>query len=264
MTLLSLRTRVQQRVDELATAPTAYTTAQIDAALNEGLRLFALLTLCVERTILVRAQPSQVFYRMLDLISDWLLPLRMRCHVAESLSSLSVWDAPLWDDALFDELFPDSEVTMSPVRPVTLGQLDALNPSWQSAHSPTVLKYGCLGIDQFFIYPSPAGIGTSLEITYAALATRLTAATDVPEIPEAYHQALIHFAVPHLLTDAGGAEFTAAQDDLDKFFDLAKTCGEWVRQRTRTLRYDREPFELRYEKKKAKERRSKQEERAAA
>lgn len=243
MNLADLRSRTRKRVDESGT-PAAYSDAEVDASLNEGLRLFALLSLCVERTSVLKASPDRSFYQLLVLLADFLVPLRVRCHVMTTPPSPSEWDVPLWDSVLFDEAVPDAQITMTKVRPARLADLDALNVSWPTVRNATVQKYGCLGLDLLYIYPAPADTGTSLEITYAAEPMELTVDADVPDIPEAYHQALIHYAVGTLPMKFGGSELAQAADEFTRFLTLAEKCGETVRVRGKALQYDYPPFEL--------------------
>jgi hypothetical protein len=243
MTLLDLRTTVLTRANESGAA--GYTSDQADAVLNEGLRLFALMTLCVERTIVTRLQPDAVWRQLLTLLPDFLVPLRVRCHVLQSGAAVSEWDVPLWDQAEFDELSPAPQTVMTPVRPCRLTDLDALSLAWETDRNATVKRYGCLGVDLFWIHPAPSAAGTSLELVYAAMPTALANASDVPEIPASYHAGLVDYALSALPLKFGGAELGDSAALFARFLEGAKTCGEMVRTRARALQYDRTPFELR-------------------
>jgi hypothetical protein len=244
MNLAELRDKTRSRLDDLSPAGSSYTTAQIDGALNEGLRLFALLTLCIERTVTIPMQIDTTRYQMLSLLRDWLLPLRARCHVVAGATEGALWDQPLWDSTLFNELFPDAAVTMTPVRPARLRDLTALNPQWRQDRSATIKRYGCVGIDELFVHPAPSATGTSLQLTYAAAAAALSLDTDTPETPDEDHQALVHFAVSTLPFNYGGRELQQGTEDLLRFLAIAEHRAEQVRTRSRTAGYDREPFEL--------------------
>jgi hypothetical protein len=216
----------------------------VDAALNEGLRLFALMTLCIERTVVLKLQPGDSYYSILEVLPDWLLPLRCRCHVFANGITASLWDAPTWDEKLFDELAPNSDVTMTRVRPARLADVAALNRSWMSDRNATVKRYGCLGLDLLFVHPAPSAIGTSIELTYAAAPAELAIDEDTPEIAEEDHQALVHFAAATLQMNHGGSEVKQFADESLRFLDLVQHRADLVRARFRTAGYDREPFEV--------------------
>lgn len=243
MTLFEIRQKIEQRLDD-AGAPSSYTDADILATVNEGLRLFCLLTLCINRTVVLKLQTDTTHYKMLELLSDWLLPVHARCHVLTSPPSQALWDGPLWDEVLFDEVFPDAEVTMTRVRPATLRDVAALSRNWTADRSATVKRYGCVGVDLLFVHPCPSEVGTSLQVTYAAWPAALSLDTATPEIPEEDHQALVHYAVSTLPFNYGGKELQQSTDDFGRFLDLAEHRANLVRSRSRALSYDRMPFEL--------------------
>jgi hypothetical protein len=243
MTLAAIRANIEARLDDAGT-PSSYTDADILAAINEGLRLFALLTLCIERTSILKLQTDTTHYLMLALLSDWLLPLRVRCHVLTSPPPSALWDGPLWDDVLFDELSPNAEITMTPVRPVRLPDLAALNRTWTADRNATVKRYGCVGLDLLYVHPAPAETGTSLQVTYAAAPADLAHDADIPDIPEEDQQALVHYAVSTLPFNYGGRELQQGTADFERFLEIAQHRADVVRSRSRAAGYDRQPFEL--------------------
>src|SRR3954469_4016493 len=100
MTLRDLRERVTQATDS------RHTRVQIDAALNQGLRLWSLITLCVERTVVLRWPTDQPFVPIYAAVPDFLVPLRVRCHVLTNAAGGDwgemVWDSQTWGQALAD------------------------------------------------------------------------------------------------------------------------------------------------------------------
>lgn len=238
-------TRAELRLAVTERTASGYSLAAIENVLNEGLRLFSTLTLAVERRVLLKLQPNTTWYTLLTLLPDFLVPLQVRCYVDTNPAAVAEWDVPLWDAVLFDEAAPDAQTVMTRVRPARLQDLDALSPVWQNERNATVRRYGCLGVDQFFISPAPSAEGTTLELVYAAMAAPITQDFDRPEIPEAHHQALIQFALSTLPLRFGGAEMGDSKAEFQRFLDHAKSCAELVRARSLVRALDRMPFELR-------------------
>lgn len=243
MTLAELKARTLARVAE-AGAPVAHTAAEVTDALNEGLRLFALLTLCVERRGFLPLDGGVAWYRLFDYFSDWLLPLRVRVETTVSGAALGLWDSELWDAATFDQAATTLAGTTL-VRPARVFELDARNPSWQTDQRNPVERYGTCGAELLFVWPQPAASAIArLWITYAAVPAELVLDGDIPEIPERYHSDLIDFAVCTLALKDGAQELERALPQLAKFLAAAETLAEVVRGRNRANRYDAEPFEL--------------------
>lgn len=216
MTVAEVQTRTLQRLDESASAPVRYDTSEVLAAINEGHRFFALLTLCLEVTgaafVLTAGTAT---YHVLATYTNWLVPLRLRVGGAGGAK----------------------------LEPGRLAEFDARNPSWQ-AEAGTPQRYAHLGFDFLAIHPRPAGSGVSLDLAYARSPVVLTSAS-TPEIPAEDHPALIDYAIPRLRAKEGGAEFSAALAHFDRFLDAAAKRADYVRARNRAQGYDRGPFEVR-------------------
>lgn len=210
MTLLEIRTRVLRRAGEDPIAPVSYTAADADAAINEGLQFFGLLTLCVERTVSFPVPGSTGLHRMLLSYPDWLAPLRIAQAGVK-------------------------------VKPSRIADLAALDLTWRLA-SGTVSRYAHLGFDLLALYKRPTA-GT-LDIVYAACPATLAADGGVPEIPVEYHPLLASYALYRLRFDSGGQDFNAGLALLKEFLAGAAKLGAFVRTRSLGVRYDKLPFEL--------------------
>jgi hypothetical protein len=210
MIFSDIRTRTLRRVDEDPAAPVSYTAADAGNAINEGLQFFALLTLCVERTVSFPVVAGTGLYHMLLTYADWLVPLRIAQAGVK-------------------------------VRPARLGDLAARDLAWRLA-SGAVSRYAHLGFDFLALYARPTS-GT-LQIVYAACPAVLAADGDVPEIPVEYHPLLVVYAVYRLRFDTGGQDFAAGLPLLKEFLVGAAKMAAFIRARSLGLRYDKLPFEL--------------------
>jgi hypothetical protein len=191
-----------------------YTYDEIRVALNSVLRLFVLLTLCLETTasLALDSVDGLPFYRLLNTFADWLLPLRIRIVGGAKLKS------------------------------ATLAELAALDSKW-TASAGTPIRYSLTGFDLLGVYQQPT-IATSLSITYARCPALLQLDTDVPEIPDRYHNNLIDGAIPLLRAKEGASEWQKVLPLWNRYLDAATELSEKVRARNREQGYDHEPFEL--------------------
>lgn len=172
MQLSAMVSLASQRLNEGATGPTYYPAAEIVAAINEGSRLLALLTLCLEKTVTWSVTANTTFFRMLTIYSDWIVPLRI------------------------------ADASGNKIRPARLDQLAALNPTWiTSPGTPT--RYASAGVDLMALYGQPAAGGTSLTVTYAYSPPLLISDADTPLFQPEYHPQLVNYAVYRLRQGEG-------------------------------------------------------------
>lgn len=213
MIFSDLQDRVEERLDEDGTSPVYYTTTQIKDALNRAQRLFAFLSLCIEkRDQTFSLSAGTTYYDVSATFSDFLLPLRIKAGTSRIL-------------------------------PVRQEQLDLRYGAWEStAGTPT--HYFMRGFYFFGCYPRPAGAGTSLLFSYAAEPATLTNAGDTPEIPEEYHMSLIDYAVYRLRWQEGGQELAKVIPLFGRFLDEVEKCAIYTRARAMAQRYDSIPFDL--------------------
>ena len=85
-TFTQLIDSVEERLDENTTTSVFFTNTEIKDALNRANRLFAFLTLSVERTGQTFPLTANTnFYDVSSTFSDWLLPLRVKAGSARVL-----------------------------------------------------------------------------------------------------------------------------------------------------------------------------------
>lgn len=186
-----------------------YLASEVLTALNRCQRMFVLFTLCLETTVSFSTSTNVARYHMLDIIADWLVPLRLRGSSGVKL------------------------------RPERVSGLAALDSSWGVQSGP-ITKYAHSGFDLLSIYKQQAD---TLSVTYARGPIVLTGSNS-PEIPERYHPNLIDGAIPLLRTKEGQQEFQKTLPLWDRFMEAVMECAAKVRARNRELGYDAMPPEI--------------------
>lgn len=240
-----MRARVLLALDESASAPTYYTAKSVDWALNEAQRFFALLTLCLEATRPFVLTPGARFYKMLPEWPDWIAPLRVRLSNDLAAGLTAEYDAVGGDQAMYNEQqYAGLAASAAPkLTPSTLTEMAAADAGWLSATGYPD-RYTCLGFDLVALNRAPAIAGVKLLITYARSPVAMVEDTDVPEITEGDHLALVDGAVPLMRLKDGGQELAAALPLLGRFLEAAKQRALQVRARSLAQRYDKLPLEL--------------------
>jgi len=208
MNLIDLRQRTLKRLAQDPVSPVYWTTAEVDAALNRGQRLFALITLCLESIVTYPLTPGTAFYHMLATYPDWLQPLRV------SLGGLKV-------------------------RPADIDELDARDDVWEASVAATT-EYGCLGMDLFYV----RGTTGTLEIAYARMPALMVGDNDPCEIIDASQPCLIDYAIARLRAKQGGQEFTKARPYFQRFLSATRAAAKDTMERSIRAGHDRQPFEL--------------------
>jgi hypothetical protein len=234
MTLTDITARVQERL--LAAGGAPYPEERIVEAVREGQHVFALLTLCIERTAAVQLRADRALWDIREDIPDWIVPLRIRC---ERTTSGGGWNRPEWDSEEWNEP-GGAAAARTRVLPARLQELDALDPAWQLARAETVRRYGSQGLGLFWVHPVPQDELVLLRVTYAA-----DAGPDI-EIPEEYRPALASYAVSTLPLALGGSELRQTEEDWLRFTAAVNECRAKVRARARAQRFDNEPAEIRF------------------
>ncbi len=197
-----------KRLDQDPAAPAYFTRPELLAALNEGQRLFAFLTLCLEATSPLALEPGTAFYRPRATWSDYLLTLRVATAGGR-------------------------------VAPATILELDALDSAWRTcADAPS--HYAALGCNLLAI----RGTQGACNFTRARLPLALAADLDVPEIPTACHSVLVDFVVMRVRMKQGGQEFGKMLPYFGRFLDAVRQVAGYTRNRARAEGYDRLPLEL--------------------
>jgi hypothetical protein len=217
MQLSAMQGLVTQRLNEGSSGPTYYPTAEITAALNEGLRFFCLLTLGLEITAqwtIPAAGPNvqNTFFRMLTVFPDWIVPLRI------------------------------TTLAGAKIRPARMEDLSCLDPQWITSVG-TLGRYVALGADLVAIYQQPKA-ATVVNVTYAQAPVPLANAADTPATPAEYHPKYVDYAVYRMRQGEGAQEFSKALPFFASFMEGAKHYAAYVRSRNLGARYDKVPFEL--------------------
>ena len=215
MTLSELQTRTLQRLDEDTGGAGYFSGSDVTSALNQGQRLFALLTLCLETQDTQSLDAAVSTYRMLTVFPNWLLPLRVRVNGTGGAK----------------------------LAYASLTEFDALNPAWQN-EAGTPERYAHLGFDFLAIHPRPADGSVELDWTYARCPAWLAAPNGSPEIAAEHHPGLVDYAIPALRAKEGGQPFIDSLKYFDRFLEGAQRYAEFIRAKNRTARYDHEPFEM--------------------
>jgi hypothetical protein len=244
MTLSEIRARGLARLDELASAPVSFTAAELTAAVNRGQRLFAALSLSIERTGTLDLAAGDVWRNLLAAFPQWFLPLRCSRNTTAGTPTPALWGVPVWGEAIWGELDTETVIATNRVRPATLAELDALDASWQNATGTGVQRYGVRGFNLAYFYPALTAAG-KLDFTYAAMPRAMAVDADEPEIPAENHAALIDYAVYELPAFQWGGEYLVKGTPfIERFFDEAVKAAAYVRARSLALRYDTAPFEI--------------------
>ncbi len=234
-----LKTRTWVRLEDAA----GVVYPEAGDVLNEGLRLFCGLTLCLERRRTLDLTPAQCFYSLLDIFTDWFVPLRVSVRTGLSLQDASVLAGRQFGYVEFADTTIPTPSAPGRVKPATLADLEAIDSGWQ-ARPGTPSRYGLLGFDLLAVYKQPAALGSQLAFTYAAAPTTMTLDADTPDCPEEYHGELINYACYALRAKEGADEFMKGIPWFESFLDAAAKLGGYMRARSLAQRYDRQPFEL--------------------
>jgi hypothetical protein len=213
MVLEELQERTLKRVGEVSDAGTYYTAEQVRVVLDEAQRIFAFLTLCLEASAPLALTANVGWYKPLDSIPDWIVPLRVRMAGSGGAK----------------------------LEAKRLDELDALSSSWQT-ETGTPSRYAIAGPNLLAVHRIPPAGGSSLQVQYARSPIPL-AAGQSPEIPEQNHITLVRFAVPRLRSIEGGEEWKKALPDLEEFWQDTKKLAMYMRTRNLGSRYDSLPPE---------------------
>lgn len=205
MTTGELKERTYKRLDEDAGDPAYFTPTEVLNAINAGLRALALLTLCIERTANFTISAATCWHTILDQFSDCIRIFRVRKGATR-------------------------------IQPTTFHEQDCYSAAWE-ATAGAIAGYLTIGCNLLAVTPQPAG-GDTLSITYAACPAALVSDSDVPEVPEEYHQDLVDFAIFYLRLKEGGLELKNAWANLLSFYDAASKLAIYVRARCQAQDYD--------------------------
>lgn len=218
MTVTQISNRILRRIDDDPSNPGSVTPdgggdvpPEILAAINEGMELAALLTLCFETTETFTLTAATPFFGVRASLTDYLCPLRI--------------------------IGPAGRI-----RPATLTNLDAENTAWQNTPGDPA-RYVALGFNFLAITPQPATTA-SASFTYARTSVPVTAGAQTPELAEEYHLDLVDYGVYKVRLKEGAQSLERGVKALNRFLDRMTMLGDFVRGKSRAAGYDTLPFEL--------------------
>lgn len=192
VTLLEIKTRVWERLDEDSTSPLRYTGARVRQFVNDGLQYMVARAGARINSYTLVTSKGQIFYQ---------LP-------ADCITVLGV-----------DRVTPQEKVW-----PVDIRELDRSYPSWRAMMGDRAQWYLIFGMDQLVMLPLMSSGGDSYTVTYrqdvGTVATVLD--TDVPEVPRRFHDALVDYAV------ARGLMLNADADALERVVPLMENFHHQV------------------------------------
>ena len=165
MTRAQIRDRILQALNESTSAPVFWTTAQLDAVIDEASEVLAEEAKAIRRTAFVARQAGATYYSTRGVAPDVMAIYR------------------LW--------LPDLDRRLVAV---SLAELDAQNETWPNATGDPEYWFP-ISWDMFGIYPHPATGGGLLRMDYIAWPRTLLDDSDEPEFREADHDALVMYGL---------------------------------------------------------------------
>ena len=209
MILSDMRTQVARRCDEDQNQSNRwYTDAVLNAAINDGLTVYASLTLCVESTFSFNTTQGLPWYDLQQIQPGFLVPLR-------------VWTA-------------DGQLQKR-----SLVGFASKQNAWRNWNNPAE-SYCLIGANLMGLYPPPDGVNT-INCTAAVLPTTLSFDAASPNIPTDDHQALVEFAIWFVRIAREGFW---EQKAIARFFDIVSRRITLVRERAKAERFLFMPPEL--------------------
>ena len=165
MTRAKIRDRILTALNESITAPVFWTTAQLDAVIDEAAEVLAEEAKAIRRTAFVARQAGAVYYFTRGLADDVMAITR------------------LW--------LPDTNRRLTAV---SIAELDAQNSTWATTTGDPEYWFP-VSWDCFGLYPHPATGGGLLRVDYLAWPRPLLDDDDEPEFREADHDSLVMYGI---------------------------------------------------------------------
>lgn len=165
MTRAEIRNRILSASNESTSAPVFWTTAQIDAIIDEASEVLAEEAKAIRRTAFVARQAGAIYYST-------------RAVAPDVMAITRVW-------------LPDSSLRLTAV---SMAELDAQNRTWATATGDPEYWFP-VSWDTFGLYPHPATGGGLLRIDYMAWPRTLIDDDDEPEFREADQDSLIMYGL---------------------------------------------------------------------
>lgn len=165
MTRSELRTRILNALNDSATSPVFWSSAQINQLIDEGSEILAEELSGIKRTALTALRPGSTYYATRGIAPDLMVPYR-------------VWVPSL-----------NRRLTAT-----TPGQLDAYHERWLTVTGDPEYWFP-MGWDWFGIFPHASAGGGVLRVDYLAWPRTLLDDSDEPEFLGADHDALTIYGV---------------------------------------------------------------------
>ena len=156
-----IKTRILNAINDNATTPVFFSTAQLNNLVDEGMEVIAENSRAIHRTAMFALRPGTTFYSLASIASDIMLPVR------------------LWDTTR------ETRLTA-----LSMQELDKTRARWlQSSGTPEV--WFPVSWDLFGLYPATSTSGGLVRMDYIAWPRELIDDNDEPELPLASHDALV-------------------------------------------------------------------------
>jgi hypothetical protein len=160
-----IRDRILSALNESTSSPVHWSTAQIDAVIDEASEVLAEEAKAIRRTAFVARRPGSTYYFTRGIAPDLMAAYR-------------VW-------------LPDVSKRLTAV---TIGQLDAQNELWPTVTGDPEYWFP-ISWDCFGVYPHPAAGGGVLRVDYLAWPRTLLDDSDEPEFREADQDSLVIYGI---------------------------------------------------------------------
>lgn len=191
MTRQQLRDRILQVLNESTSAPVFWTTAQLDAVIDEACEVLAEEAKAIKRTAYVSRQSGAIYYSLRGVAPDVMAIYR-------------IW-------------LPDLDKRLVAV---SLAELDQHHTTWQTTTGDPEYWFP-ISWDCFGIYPHPSTGTGLLRLDYLAWPRQLLDDSDEPEFRDADHDALVLYGIYDALMKQWNAP--RALEIFARFMDLWQT-----------------------------------------
>lgn len=202
-TFAELKTDVFRRLNESPSAPVYWSEADVEAAINEGY--------------------------------DCLADATEACETSTSITWTAALHQDLWDTCdgttaaeLLRPIRIQNDTTGQWLTPISVRELDRRYSRWRTVSgqpSYCVMR----GLRYLDLHPYPSAAGTAT-MHYAAWPTALSADDDTPSLPQAFHPALVSYALYDLYAQEG--ETQKALRYYAEYFDQERRLRDFVASRT--------------------------------
>jgi hypothetical protein len=165
MTRADIRDRILTGLNESTSSPVFWSTAQMNAVIEEGQEVLAEEAAAIKRTAITTLRPGALYYTTRGIASDMMAPYRIWLHATNRKLTAVHWS-----------------------------HLDRYHERWQEVTGlPQV--WASMSWDFFALYPHPAEGGGVLRVDYLAWPRALSSDSDRPECLESEQDAMVLYGV---------------------------------------------------------------------